>query len=331
MTDVLSSIAAALKKSRDVLIACHEGPDGDCLGSGLALRLALAKLGVPAQVGSTDGVPDAFLALPGADRVLTKPTAARPDVAVAVECSTPDRAGVFAEALTDAKTLINIDHHVSNTGYGHLVYQDPSAAAAGELMIKVIQALGVPIDRDIAECLLTAVITDTGAFHYPNTTERPLRLVADLVEAGAAVSPIVERVYETKTAAQLRLWGAALANIRLSADGRIVWTTVTPEMTASTGARPEDTTGIVTLLRQIRGVQIALLFEVIPRGVRVSIRSRKDGARSNVIAEAFGGGGHPNAAGFIGTGMLDQVVAATLVEAEKELRQAVPPSASSRP
>jgi phosphoesterase RecJ-like protein len=292
--------------------------------------LALVRLGVAAQVGSADGVPDPFLTLPGADRVLTMPTTARPDVAVAVECSTVDRAGAFAQALAHAKTLINIDHHVSNTGYGHLVYQDPTAAAAGEQMTRVIQALGVSIDRDIAECLLTAVITDTGVFHYANTTARALRLAADLVDAGAAVSPIVERVYETPTAGGLRLRGAALANLRLSADGRIAWTTVTPEMLASTGARSEETAGIVGLLRQIRGVQIALLFEVLPQGVRVGIRSR-DGARSNVIAEAFGVGGHPVAAGFTGTGTLDQVVAATLAEAEKELRQAVPPSMSSRP
>ncbi len=321
MIELPHQIAARLRKSRNALIACHVAPDGDCLGSALALRLALTRLKVRAQVGSSDGVPEPFLAMPGAGDVLTTPPATPADVAVAIECSTPDRAGVFAQALIDAGTVINIDHHVSNAGYGHIVYWDTTAAAVGEQVMKVIQALRVPIDRDLAQCLLTAVVTDTGSFRYPNTGARTLRLAAELVEAGASVPEIVERVYETRSAGALRLQGMALAALRQSADGRIAWTTVTPEMLAAAGAAPEETTGIVGILRQIRGVQVALLFEVTPQGVRVGIRSR-DGARSNVIAEAFGGGGHQGAAGFTGVGQLDHVIATTLAEAEKELRQA---------
>ncbi|TMI73753.1 MAG: bifunctional oligoribonuclease/PAP phosphatase NrnA [Bacillati bacterium ANGP1] len=329
MTDLPYQIAAVLRKSRNVLIACHVAPDGDCLGSALGLRLALARIGVDAQVGSADGVPDAFLRLPGAADVMSAPPATRAEVAVAVECSMPDRAGSFAQALADAKTLINIDHHLSNAGYGHLVYWD-TAAATGEQMADVIAALRVPIDREIAECLLTAVVTDTGSFRHRNTTARSLRLAADLVDAGASVHAIVERVYETRSAGGLRLLGMALASLTLGADGRIVWTTVPPEMLISAGAQPEEVTGIVGMLRQIRGVQVALLFEVTPQGVRVGIRSR-DGARSHVIAEAFGGGGHQEAAGFTATGPLDKVIAATLAEAEKELRQAGRTSAPFRP
>jgi len=330
MTDLPYQIAAVLRKSRNVLIACHVAPDGDCLGSALGLRLALARIGVDALVGSADGVPDAFLRLPGAAEIISAPPAARAEVAVAVECSTPDRAGIFAQALADAKTLINIDHHLSNAGYGHLVYWDTAAAATGEQMAHVIAALRVPTDREIAECLLTAVVTDTGSFRYRNTTARSLRLAADLVDAGASVHAIVERVYETRSVGGLRLLGMALAGLTLGADGRIVWTTVTPEMLISAGAQPEEVTGIVGMLRQIRGVQVALLFEVTPQGVRVGIRSR-DGARSHVIAEAFGGGGHQEAAGFTATGPLDKVIAATLAEAEKELRQAGRAPAPFRP
>lgn len=329
-TDLPYQIAAILRRSRSVLIACHVAPDGDCLGSALALQLALDRLGVPAQVASADGVPEPFLTLPGAGRVLTTPPAARTDVGVAMECSTLDRAGTFAQALAGATTVVNIDHHLSNAGYGQLVYWDTSAAAVGEQIAKVIQALRVPIDREIARCLLTAVVTDTGGFRFPNTTAQTLRLAADLVDAGASVPEIVERVYETRSAAGLRLLGMTLAGLRLSADGRVAWATVTPEMLAAAGATPEETTGIVGMLRQIRGVQVALLFEVTPEGVRVGIRSR-DGARSNVIAEAFGGGGHQGAAGFTGTQPLDQTIAATLAEVEKELRQAAAPSTPSRP
>src|SRR3989441_1716331 len=330
MTDLPYQIAAALRKSRSVFIACHVAPDGDCGGGGRAAHRARARRGRRAQGGGADGAPEPFRVLPGAGRVLTAPPAPPADVAVAVECSTVDRAGTFAQALLDAATLINIDHHVSNAGYGHLVYLDTSAAAGGEQVADVVEALRVPIDREIAECLLTAVVTDTGSFRYRNTTARSLRLAAELVDARASVHAIVERVYETRSVGGLRLLGMALAGLTLGADGRIVWTTVTPEMLISAGAQPEEVTGIVGMLRQIRGVQVALLFEVTPQGVRVGIRSR-DGARSHVIAETFGGGGHQEAAGFTATGPLDKVIAATLAEAEKELRQAGMASAPFRP
>ncbi|MDR7404622.1 MAG: DHHA1 domain-containing protein, partial [Armatimonadota bacterium] len=291
-----------------------------CLGSALALGLALTRVGVPARVGSADGVPEPFRALPGASAVVTTPPPGPWDAAVAVECSSPDRAGAFAEVLARARVVVNVDHHLTNTGYGHLVYLDPSAAAVGEMVAEIIRALGVPLDREIAQALLTAVVTDTGAFRYPNTSPQTLRLAAELMEAGGSVAEIVERVYETRTAAGLRLLGLALASLRVSPDGRVAWTTVTPAMLAQAGAAPEDTTGIVGVLRQIRGVKVALLFEQTPDGVRVGIRSR-DGVRSHVIAEAFGGGGHPGAAGFTAAGRLEEVVAATLAEVERELRR----------
>lgn len=327
MTNLLLQIATTLTTSRNALIVCHLAPDGDCVGASLALALALDRIGVRAVVGSADGVPQPFSTLPWADRTLRTPPQEWFDVGVAMECSTPDRAGPFAETLAGAGTLINIDHHLSNTGYGNLTYWDTAAAAVGEQVTEIIRALGVPIDAAIAQCLLTAIVTDTGSFRYPNVTPHTLRLAADLLEAGASVHAVVERVYETKTPAGLRLLGMALANLRLSADGRIAWTAVTPEMMAAAGALPEETTGIVGMLRQIRGVQVALLFEATPQGVRVGIRSR-DGVRSHVIAEAMGGGGHQGAAGFTAAGSLDHVIATTLAEVEKELQHTVGGQAS---
>lgn len=322
MTTLPQTIATILRTSPSVLIACHVGPDGDCIGSALALALALERLGVRAVVGSADGVPEPFSGLPGADRILTDVPGDRFAAAVAIECSTPDRAGAFRVPMEAAPALINVDHHLSNSEYGTLVYWDTGAAAVGEQTYEIIRALGVSIDLTIARCLLTAIVTDTGAFRYPNVTPHVLRLAADLIEAGASVHDIVERVYETKTPGTLRLLGMALANVRLSADGRVAWTAVTPEILAAAGAVSENTTGIVGTLRQVKGVQVALLFEVTADGVRTSIRSR-DGARSNVIAETLGGGGHVGAAGFTAVGTLDEVVARTLAEVERELRQTV--------
>ncbi|HEV8354733.1 MAG TPA: DHH family phosphoesterase [bacterium] len=311
-------IAATLRTSRSVLIVCHVGPDGDCIGSALALALALDEVRVPCTIGSADGVPLSLRFLPSSTRIVTVPPQEAPDTSIAMECSTPERAGVFAPALMAARTVINLDHHLSNSGYGTIVYWDQRAAAAGEQVHEIIRALGVPMTPEIAECLLAAVVTDTGVFRYPNVTPQVLRRAADLVEAGGSVHRIVEEVYETKTASSLRLLGRALAEMHRSADGRAAWTVVTPKMMADTGAIPEETTGITGALRQILGVRVALMFEQTPEGIRVSIRSR-DGARSNVIADAFGGGGHSGAAGFTSPGRLDDVIAATLREVQSEL------------
>lgn len=318
VSDPVQQIAATLRTSRNVLIVCHVGPDGDCVGSALGLALALDALRVSCMVGSADGVPGILTFLPSSGRIVTTPPAEPFETAVAMECSTPDRAGTFAPAMMAARTIINLDHHLSNSGYGSIVYWDTSAAAAGEQTYDIITALGVPVSAEIAQCLLAAIVTDTGVFRYPNVTPRVLRLAADLIDAGAAVHPIVEQVYETRTPGALRLLGRALADMQLSPNGQAAWTIVTPAMMAAAGAIPEETTGIVGMLRQVKGVRVALMFEVVPEGVRVSIRSR-DGARSNVIAEALGGGGHVGAAGFSRAGALDDVVAATLAEVGKEL------------
>jgi phosphoesterase RecJ-like protein len=287
------------------------------------LKLALDKLEIPSVVASQDGVPDPFADLPGAAAIITTPPQRSFDTGVAIECSTPDRAGVFAPKLADSKTLINIDHHLSNTEYGHINYWDTTAAAVGELLDQVIRALGGPIDAAIAQALLTAIVTDTGSFRFSSVTAQTLRIAANLLEAGAAIQPIVERVYETKTLAGMRLLGGALAAAQVSPDGQVIWTGVTPELLAMTGARSQDTTGIVGTLRQVQGVRVAILFEVAADGVRVSIRSR-DGVRANVIAEALGGGGHVAAAGFTMAGPVSEVIAKTLALVHAELANSPP-------
>ncbi len=321
MTATPETIATILKTAPSVLIVCHVAPDGDCLGASLALALACEAMGVRAVVGSADGVPEVYAGLPHADRIVSAPPRDQFGVGVAMECSSLERAGRFAGSLEGTSTLINIDHHLSNTGYGTVVYWDTAAAAVGEQIYEIIQAMGTSLSPQIAQCLLSAIVTDTGSFRFPNTTAKTLRLAAALMDAGASVHQVVERVYETRSAASLRLLGQALTHLALSPDGRVAWTVVTAEMLRAAGAMPEETTGIVGLLRQIRGVKVALLFEVTPDGVRVGIRSR-DGARSNVIAETFGGGGHTGAAGFTATDHLDAVVMRTLAEVERELRAA---------
>jgi len=304
--------------ARRVLLLNHVSPDGDCLGSTLALARALRARGQHAVVGSSDGVPDMYRFLPGADQVVTDVGADTPfGAAVFMECSTPDRAGALAGRAVGAPLWVNIDHHVSNGGYGDLILYDPAAAAVGELVTPIVQALG-PIDAPAATCLMTALLTDTGSFRYASVTPRTLRIAADLVQAGASPADVNTRVYENRPASAFRLLAMALGRLELSADGRIAWTSVTQDMLRASGAPMEESEGIVGQLRAIAGVQVALLFKEEQDGIRVSLRARA-GIRANIIAEAFGGGGHAAAAGFTATGPLPDVMRRTIEAVQQEL------------
>lgn len=317
--DVRAAVAQALKSSARTLIVCHTSPDGDCLGAGLALALALERLGRSVVVGSQDGVPSALAFLPGAGRVVTHvPDDAPYAVAVTMECGTLGRTGALAPAVAKASMIIAIDHHEDHLPYAHLTDWDPDAAAVGEQVADLVRRLGVAIDRPIALNLLAALVTDTGVFRFANTTPSTLRLAADLVERGASIPEIVRAVYEDQPASALRLLGTALAGLELRAGGRIAFTVLTPAMVAAAGASPQDAPGIAGLLRTIQGVRLALVLEQRAEIVHVSIRSR-DGARANAVAQALGGGGHPAAAGAEVRGSLEDTVALALEAAVREL------------
>ncbi|MDR7417582.1 MAG: DHHA1 domain-containing protein [Armatimonadota bacterium] len=312
------------------MIVCHVGPDGDCLGSGLALGWALRALGVAATVASADGVPASLSFLPGAAEVVTGVAQdVVADVAVTMECSTLDRAGRLEDAVRRARTIVAIDHHADLEPYAHLTDWDRTAAAVGEMVADLIARLGVRVDRTIALCLQTALVTDTGVFRYANTTPRVLRLAADLAEAGAPVFEVVRHVYEQQPASALRLLGQALNGLTLHHDGAVAVTAITPDMLGATGASRDDVSGIAALLRTIAGVRLAMTFEADGDVIRVSLRSR-DGVRADRIARALGGGGHPAAAGADVPGSLDETMRRALALAAEEIeavRDDEPPSA----
>jgi phosphoesterase RecJ-like protein len=313
-------IAEALQSRGHVLLLNHVSPDGDCLGSTLALARALWMRGQRATVGSSDGVPEMYRFLPGSDRVVRDvPGDAQIDAIVFMECSTPDRAGGLAVRAAGVPLWINIDHHVSNAAYGDLILYDASAAAVGELVYPIVQALSPHLDPGAATCLLTALMTDTGSFRYANVTPRTFEIAACLVAAGASPAEIYAQVYENRPAGALRLLGMALGRLVICEDGRVAWTAVTQEMLGQAGATMEESEGIVGALRALGGVQVAMLFkEEGPQTFRVSLRGR-GAVRAHVIAEAFGGGGHAAAAGFTAHGTLDDVVAGTLDAVRREL------------
>lgn len=312
-------IAAALRTADKILLVNHVDPDGDTLGSTLALALALEGMGKPVTVASDGGVPAAFAFLPGAARVLRDPPAgAIFDVAVTMECSTLERCGRFAPLVAQTPLIAAIDHHESHTAYAHLDDWDPAAAAAGEMTADLIRLLGASVTPPVATALLTALATDTGVFRFPTVRPETLRLAAALMEAGGNLAEIVTAVYEQRPLAATRLLGYALLRTVVTDDGAVAYTTLTDAMRRAAGALPEEGAGIVGALRGIRGIKAALLFEEGADGIRVSIRAR-EGVRANAIAEAFSGGGHPAAAGCTLPGPMEDAVARVLAGVQAEL------------
>ena len=314
-----AKIAETLKSRQHILLLNHVSPDGDCLGSTLALARVLRAAGQRATVGSSDGVPVMYRFLPGSNTILAEiPDGERFDAVVFMECSSPERAGALAARAAGVPLWVNVDHHVSNSGYGDLILLDVEAAAVAEVVFPVVTAFQPRLDAETAVCLMTALLTDTGSFHYASVTPRSFDLAAELVRAGASPMAIFEQVYENRSTGSVRLLGLALTRMMICEDGRVAWTTVTQEMLKEAGATMEESEGIVGALRAVRGIQVAILFKEEPNEISVSLRG-VGSIRANVIAEAFGGGGHAAAAGFTVKEPLDEVVRRTLEAVRREL------------
>jgi phosphoesterase RecJ-like protein len=314
-------VAELLRGAERISIFCHENPDGDTLGAAIAIAIAAERLGKQAEVVSVDPPPPFLSFLPGVERVLRTP-ALEPDVAVVVDAGelsrigsvVTDRADWFARAR-----IVNIDHHVSNPGYGAAVWIDPQAAATCELVTMLLAELGVPLDAELATALMAGIVQDTHTFAHPNATARTLRVAAQLVEAGAPLAAVNRAIYADKPFSTLALWGLMLAGVEQRADGRIVHASMTSAMLATTGEQPTAAEGFVDLLGSTRLADITVLFkEVSPAQTRVSVRtsSRADAV---AITAAFGGGGHPRAAGCTIEAALPDARELLLAEAEREL------------
>ncbi|NQU11171.1 bifunctional oligoribonuclease/PAP phosphatase NrnA [bacterium] len=304
-TPALISIAAALRQHQRFLLASHHRPDGDAIGSQLALAIALRSLGKDVTAWNEDPVPAKYEFLPGRE-LISQPAAAPQsfDAVVALDTSTWSRLGTAADRIASRQILINIDHHLSNDQFGDLNLIDSSAPATGQIVYHLLRQAELTLTRDIATCLYTAIATDTGSFTFPNTTAESLRVAAALVETGVDVGKLSRHVYESYPYARLQLVRLALADLRLWEDQRIATCWVTNEMYQDTGAKREDTEGLIDFARSIDGVIVAILFEEQPQPqlVRISLRSKHPGIDVNAIARHFGGGGHRAAAGARITG-----------------------------
>lgn len=290
----------ALKAGDGVLVACHVNPDGDALGSALALALGLKQLGKDVHVSwgqSPPKVPPQYAFMPGAD--LFEEPSAVPDAAlfVAVDCGAPDRLGELEAKAAAAQTLVNIDHHRGNPDFGALNVVVTDASSTAEIVALLLTDLGVTIDRNIAIDLWTGIVTDTGRFQYSNSAPSTLRLAADLVEIGVPVPQIAQEVFESSPFDYLKLVGRVLERAVLVEEARFVYTWVTLADLNETGVAPDEMDTLIDLVRSTRAATVAALFKEQDDGKwRVSLRSR--GPNVGEIARSYGGGGHDLAAGL---------------------------------
>jgi phosphoesterase RecJ-like protein len=305
----------AIRSAKSIVTACHVNPDGDALGSMLGLGLALTAVGKSLTMLSADGVPDIYRFLPGVEAIQKTTDTVAFDLAIVLDSGDLPRVGASVlPAIRLAPFLIDIDHHTTGA-FGDVQVLDIVSASTSEIVYELLIALKLPITPEIATCLFTGIITDTGSFRFQNVTPVTLRIAAKLVEHGAPPATVSENVFENRSLAATQILGAALASLGHSADGRIVWVTVTHEDFVRFEATDEDTEGIVNFARYVRGAHVGVLFREMQDGsARISLRSR-DTVNVSAIAQEFGGGGHRMAAGC--------TLPPPLAEAQRRLIEAV--------
>jgi phosphoesterase RecJ-like protein len=307
-------VLAALTSNSRFLVVAHENPDGDALGSMLAMCLGLRALGKDVEMLLLGEAPLPreyhFMHLDG---LLREPPAdAAQRVLVAVDCAKADRIGPgHPELLAQASLVLDIDHHHDNTRFGTVNLIVANASSTGEVLRDIFGELGVDLTPEIAEPLYVALVTDTGRFQYSNTTPKALRLAAELVEAGADVHAVFQEVYESVQFAKLKLLARALERARVLEGGRIVVSYLLRNDFSEVGAAEPYSEGIIDYLRAVEGAELAVLIREPPRDSgpthRVSLRASVDELDVSQIARIFGGGGHPQAAGFSSEKPVDEI------------------------
>jgi bifunctional oligoribonuclease and PAP phosphatase NrnA len=313
--ETLRKIAETIRKEKRFLIASHENPEGDAIGSILALGLALRDLGKDVTILNQDAVPEILSFLPGAEGIVhSLPEKERFDIAVALDCGDRKRLGEEFNKPEKIGWLINIDHHVSNTEFGDTNLVDPQASSAAEMVYDLLRTIPVKLTRAIAENLYTGILTDTGSFHYSNTTAKTFTVARACVLAGVDPWRVAERIYETQPLARLRLLPLVLETLEIEEEGRVSLVVVTQQMLARAGATPALTEDFINYPRSVQGTEVALLFrELNPKKYRVSFRSRGKVDVSR-ISQMFQGGGHPNAAGCTVEGSLPEAKTKVLAQ-----------------
>ena len=295
LDQVIDEIRSIIDSSETIACLAHKDADADSLGSALAFAIALREQGKHVVCMVPDPLPHMISHLPGFDTV--SPAPAHIDALFTFDCAMLGRFGEKRHLVETIRPVVNVDHHVSNEGFGTINLVDPTASATGEVVFHLLAELGVAIPADAATNLYAALLTDTGGFRHDNTTEAALRLGADLVGLGANPAWVALKSYNSRSANQVKLEGMAIAAMAAECDGALIWSTVTQAMLEQSGAGMAEAEGIVDQLQSIASMRVAVLIkEVAADCTRISVRTRGD-YDGTLMCAPFGGGGHKRAAG----------------------------------
>lgn len=315
----LLKIRNVLTTNKEVAIISHSNPDGDALGSQIALSLALEKLGVQTLLINKDSVPPSFQFLPNREKIKPLDKIDQlPTVLIFVDCATLDRTGYDTEKLNnDGRVFINIDHHISNDKFANINWVEEKAAATSEMIYDLISLLQVKIDEDIATTLYTGISTDTGSFLYDNTTSTTHQVASDLINKGADISKLRVNFYENTSKGRLNLLKIGLNNLSFAQNDEICWMAFTYSEISNSNALDADGDGLINYVKNISGVEVALVFrEIEPGKTKVSLRS-KSWFDVNELAAYFQGGGHARASGCVIEGEQQEIIKRVISKAQK--------------
>ena len=296
---MIDQIACAIKNGEDFLVASHINPEGDAIGSTLAMTHALRGMNKKVVAYNKDPLPYNLRFLPGSDQILRElPSGFSPGTAIILDCGNLDRMGK-AKKLLDGIEVINIDHHATNPLFGTLNWVLAEASSTGEMLVPILKKIGARFTPEISSCIYTAILTDTGCFKFSNTSSEVLRVAGEMIELGADPAVIAHHLFDSQTAGNLKLLGMVLNTLQVELGDSYASAHVTKEMFRSTQTDHDATEGFVDYLRSIEGVEVAALFrEEDERKVKVSLRSKGE-VDVLKIAEGLGGGGHKAAAGCL--------------------------------
>lgn len=314
----LDNIKEEIQKANNIILLTHENPDGDAMGSTTAFYLALKQLGKEVEIV----IPEysrTFAFLPGADEIQKEGKQKEYDLAIALDAADMKRLNGWANYFEDAKVTISIDHHGSNKMFADYNFVNPAAPACAQILVTMLEFLQVEITKDIGTCLLTGIITDTGGFKYPGVTAETFEFASWLLGIGVNVSEIYKRVLQVKTKSNFELSKMVMDRLEFLEEGKVAYTYITKEDLEKVGAETGDHEGLVDIGRDVEGVEVSIFLREEENGVKVSLRSNNYLNVSDVCI-AFGGGGHPRAAGCTIPGTIEQAKQKVLSQIKVNLK-----------
>jgi len=313
----IQAIVDAIRARRRFVVSSHARPDGDAIGSELALAYALRAMGKEVEVVNADPAPAPIMQFPGVPDIrIATSVQGEFDAALIMECGDLARTGVSG---LGAFFVVNIDHHPGNTGYGQLQWFEPTAAACGEMVFDLVTALGVPLSREMATHIYLAILTDTGSFHFSSISPRTFEICKETLEAGVDPVLVARNVFDSNSMGRLKIFGAVLSAMQIAPSGRVSVLYFDDPMARAAGGTYDDTDGLINLPLTVKEIQSVVFFKhVAGDEYRVSMRS-KGNVDIGAVAKEFGGGGHKNAAGCTATGTLDALQALFVGKIERAI------------